>query len=320
MIRRIPFWKLQSVGNDFPLVHLADIDAALEFERQEELAKAPEIAPAQVVKECSVTPDQALPDPGKATEFLGRLSIAICDRHFGVGGDGLLAMGMEGEAVRLRMFNPDGTEDFCGNGIRCAAVHAHAMGWVGSDFTIKHLDREVPTHIGEGQVSTVIGIADYDPKKVPHTGFGEIFNRTVWSGMDGGQPLSLFGSALTTGSTHVVIPTTALPDQEIFESVSAKIEVDPQFPDRTSVIWSKEVAPNQLELMIWERGVGETLGCGTGSSAAAADYLRRKGRGGTVEIKSKGGTLQVEMSDWTAPIQISGTAEQVYRGEFAFKA
>jgi diaminopimelate epimerase len=324
VIRRIPFRKLQSIGNDFPLVHLADVESAIEFERQERLAKTPEIAPVQAVKECSVTPDQAVPahteaNPEDTTAFLARLAVSMCDRHFGVGGDGLLAVGMEGEAVRLRMFNPDGTEDFCGNGIRCAAVHAHAMGWVGSDFVIKHLDRDVKTHVGDGQVATTLGHADYDPEKVPHKGFGELFNRTVWSGMDGGQPLSLFGSALTTGSTHVVIPTTSLPDQETFESVSRQIEVDPQFPNRTSVIWSKEAATDKLELLIWERGVGETFGCGTGSSAAAADYLRRKGRGGTVEIVSKGGSLKIEMENWAAPITVYGVAEQVFKGEFILR-
>ncbi len=128
--------------------------------------------------------------------------------------------------------------------------------------------------------------------------------------------MSLFGSALTTGSTHVVIPTAALPDDDSFRSVSPKIENDPQFPQRTSVIWSQEIEPMRLRLRIWERGVGETQGCGTGSAAAAVDYLRRKGKGGAVEVENPGGTLRVSMPSWDGPIEVEGVAEAVYSGEY----
>jgi diaminopimelate epimerase len=224
---------------------------------------------------------------------------------------------MEEGDVRLRMFNPDGTEDFCGNGLRCAAWHAHLQGWIGKVCTLRHLEQKVPTTIGEdGQVSTIIGSADYDPEKVPHTYFGELFNQTVWSGMDTGMPLSLFGSALTTGSTHVVIPTYSLPDDDSFKSVSSKVEIAPQYPKRASVIWRQEVEPMKLKIRIWERGVGETFGCGTGSAAATADYLRQKQKGGRVEVQNPGGVLYVSMDSWSAPITVEGKAEQVYSGEF----
>lgn len=308
-MQKIPFWKLQAIGNDFPLVHLEDIRNAVNFAAQTEPA-VPEAAPTAALQP---------PAADAVTGYLSELAIAICDRRFGIGGDGILAVGMEGEALRLRMFNPDGTEDFCGNGIRCAAVHAHAIGWVGNTFTVLHLDRQIPTEIGEGRVRTTLGSADYHPERVPTKAYGELFNTTVWSGIDSGQPLSLFGSALTTGSTHTVIPTSSLPDDESFAAISPKIEHDPMFPDRTSVIWSQEVAPNHLKIRIWERGVGETLGCGTGATAATADYLRRKGRGGTVAVESKGGTLQISASSWFEPLTIEGTAEQVFHGHYRFR-
>jgi diaminopimelate epimerase len=183
---------------------------------------------------------------------------------------------------------------------------------------VKHLDKEIAcTIIGE-TVRTEIGSASYDPEQVPTTGIGELFNGNVWSGMDSGMPLSLPGSALTTGSTHVIIPTYALPDDDSFKSVSPKIEVDSKFPQRASVIWSQEIEPMKLKIRIWERGVGETLGCGTGSAAAAVDYLRRKQKGGKVEVQNPGGVVSVSMDNWSAPITIEGTAEQVYSGEFLF--
>lgn len=273
----LPFWKVQSIGNDFPLIHLEDA-VRLNLD-------------------------------------LTKLSIELSERHRGIGGDGLLVVSMEGADVRLRMFNPDGTEDFCGNGIRCAADHAFREGWVNKKFNVLHQDRVVPCEVEENQIKSVIGIADYTPENVPVIG-PERFNTTIWSGMDGGMPLSLFGSTVTTGSTHTIIPTSTLPDDESFVSVSAKIEYDPQFPKRTSVIWVRELEPDHLAIRIWERGVGETMGCGTGSSAAVADYLRRKGRGGSVTVNNPGGKLVVRAEAWNAPLEVIGAATEVFRGIF----
>jgi diaminopimelate epimerase len=283
---RLPFWKVESIGNDFPLLHLSD------------------------VQELSTS------GAGSVDFLLTSLAIKMSDRKFGVGGDGLLVLDKTEAGLTLRMFNPDGSEDFCGNGLRSAAWHAHLLGWVGFDFQISHLGRNVPVTIRGDEISTMIGAASYAPDDVPTTAMGEMFNTTIWSGMDAGMPLSVPGSALTTGSTHVVIPTYAIPDDDTFRSVSAKIEVDPMYPQKTSVIWAREIEPMKLEVRIWERAVGETLGCGTGSSAAAANYLRMKQKGGTVQVQNPGGSLEVSMERWDAPITLVGKAEQVYSGEY----
>jgi len=280
----VQFWKVESIGNDFVLIHLSDLENV-------------EGAPS-------------------ADFQLASLAVQMCDRKFGIGGDGLLAVEKSDTGIVLRMFNPDGTEDFCGNGIRCAALHAQQEGWVATSFTVTHLGREVAVQIGDdGCIATTLPPASYDPDKVPLIG-RRIFNETVWSGMDSGMPLSLFGSGLTTGSTHVIIPTAQLPDDDTFQSVSPKIEHDEKFPERTSVIWSQEIESNVLQIRIWERGVGETLGCGTGSAAAAIDYLRRKNRGGRVEVRNPGGTVFVTAETWESPILIEGSAHVVYKGRF----
>ena len=299
---RIPFWKLQSIGNDFPLVHLTDLRDLLargEAERGE-AGRAP-------AAECFVAPDAGATD---LDGLLARLSVAMADRRFGVGGDGLLAAERIGEGrVLLRMFNPDGTEDFCGNGLRCAAVHAHARGWVGDAFVIEHLGRDVPVRIGGGEVATRLGGATYEPAQVPVLG-GEIFRAPL--------PGGRIGSALSTGTTHTILPVDELPDDEAFFAESPLLESDPLFPDRTSVMWTQTVAPDHLRLRIWERGVGETQGCGTGSTAAAVDYLRAAGRGGRVRVDNPGGTVFVTWEPTANETTVEGVAEIVYSGEYRF--
>jgi len=282
MPENVPFWKVESIGNDFVLVNAEDVT---------------KLAPKNV------------------DGFLARLANLACERRFGIGSDGLLVVSRTSSGLHLRMFNPDGTEDFCGNGLRCAARHGFAQGWVSGQFSIDHLGQRVEAEVVDDViVRTVLGAAQYSPEKVPVKGNAELFNTTVWSGMVDGQPLSLFGSALTTGSTHVIIKTATLPDDDSFRSISAAIENDPMFPERTSVIWVKMERPMVLAVRIWERGAGETFGCGTGSAAAAADYLRRTGQGGSVTVINPGGDLSISAKAWNEPLTVQGSATTIYQG------
>ena len=223
-----------------------------------------------------------------------------------------MAVGKEGSDLRLRMFNPDGTEDFCGNGLRCAALHAQGQGWVGAQFAIRHLDRLVPTQIAGDLIRTELGPASYLPEDIPvqfEQDRDNTFDRVVWQD----SSRSIRGSVLTTGSTHTIIPGP-LPDDATIDDLGPKIENAPQFPTRTSVMWVETLAPMVLQIRIWERSVGETQGCGTGSSAAAVDYLRRLGRGGTVEVRNPGGTVWVTAEAWNAPVSVKGEAREVFAG------
>lgn len=299
---RIPFWKLQSIGNDFPLIHISDVER---FLAQSEAERA-QVEP-RADSECFVEPDAGATD---VDGMLMRLAIAMADRRFGIGGDGLLAAKpLSHNRVLLRMFNPDGTEDFCGNGLRCAAVHAHAHGWVGESFTIDHLGREVPVTLGNAEVRTVLGGATYEPAQVPlRPGSGECFRCPL--------PGGRFGSVLSTGTTHTIVWVDELPNDEAFFAESPKLEIDPLFPERTSVMWTRVVAPDHLQMRIWERGVGETQGCGTGSTAAAVDYLRGENRASRVRVDNPGGTVYVAWDPDTNVTAIEGTAELVYHGEY----
>lgn len=264
------FSKVQSIGNDFVLLSTPEVG-----ERAwDELAKS------------------------------------LCARHFGVGSDGLLVVSPSGEGqIDLRMFNPDGTEDFCGNGLRCAAVYAVEQRWVGDSFAIRHGGQSVPTSVQATSVRTVLGTASFEADRVPC--------REPWfrRSLDfDGETLLL--SSLTTGSTHTIVEVDELPETPHFKRVSQALEHHANFPERTSVIWMRVDDPTSLTIRIWERGAGETMGCGTGSSAAAVLHARNTGFIGTVDVHNPGGTVQVELAEgWAGPIAVTGAARVVFEGE-----
>ncbi|RYG47269.1 hypothetical protein EON79_07825 [bacterium] len=212
------FWKVQAIGNDFPLIRLEDADTA----------------------------------------ELPALAIAMADRRY--------------------------------------------------TFAIRHLERTVAVSIDGARVATVLGKASYVPADVPHTASGELFDTEIVPGHR--------GSALTTGSTHTILWMEELPLSPAFEMESEALENDLRFPLRTSVIWTRQDDEDAISIRIWERGVGETLGCGSGSTAAAADLMRRRGRGGRIEVRNRGGSVSVSAESWDAPLTIEGTAETVYSGLF----
>ncbi len=280
----ISFTKVESVGNDFVLVDLDGLRA-----------NGLEVGIG-----------------GAQTRLLSELARHACERRFSVGADGLLTMEIEGpDRLHMRMFNPDGTEDFCGNGLRCVAWEAFRKGVVGNTFEILHRDLLIPAHVDRDEtVEVELPPASFDPMRVPHLFGGELFESAIHVGHD---VLSL--SCLTTGSTHTVMFVPELPNDARFLAVSQTLEYHPQFPDRTSVIWVREASHRELHVRIWERGAGETMGCGTGSSAAAVVQARRRGLQGDLEVVNPGGTVSVTLADWNQAIHVRSKAKTVYHGE-----
>lgn len=276
------FWKLQSVGNDFVLVHEDEVSAA------------------------TADLDRAYED----------LAIRVSRRRFGVGSDGLLAVSpVDAARIRLRMFNPDGTEDFCGNGLRCAAKHAFDQGWVGRRFWIEHLGRRVEAEVDRaGEVAVRLDSATFEPEAVPLAeGLGELFQAPIEV-----EGESLTVSSLSTGSTHTVIVVDELPDTERFQRVSASLETDGRYPARTSVIWAQPEGDRALRLRIWERGAGETLGCGTGSTAAAVVWARMNLSSGAFSVHNPGGLITAYLERWDAPVLLRSSVDFVFSGRLAW--
>jgi diaminopimelate epimerase len=270
-MREIPFTKTQSVGNDFILINADDC--------------------------------QGLDLPALAQD--------LCIRRFRVGSDGLLVVGPSKEPgieISMKMFNPDGSEDFCGNGLRCAANHAVRMGWAKDSFTILQHGLTSRVSVEDGFVKAEMPAAEFHAGAIPVLA-DDPSNHLVDISLHGVK-----GTAISTGSTHFVVPVDELPDGQQFYETSSLIENDPLFPERTSVIWTKDAGGGHLQIRIWERGAGETLGCGTGAAAAAIVWRKLYGAGADIKVESKGGTLEFEVLDAAKPYLVSSRPEVVFTG------
>jgi diaminopimelate epimerase len=221
---------------------------------------------------------------------------ALCARHVGVGADGLLvALPAEDAHLRMRMFNPDGSEDDCGNGLRCLALYARLRRLAPADeFVIRtlsglkrvwvHGDHPAPEAAAE--VTADLGRALLTPADLPALAPDPPLDYVLDAGGE-----SLTASTVFTGSTHTVVFET--PEDARFHRLSPLIEQHPAFPERTSVLWAEVTGPETARVRIWERGVGETLACGTGAAAVAV-VAHLTGRAGpSVAVSSRGGVLRV---------------------------
>jgi len=120
-------------------------------------------------------------------------------------------------------------------------------------------------------------------------------------------------TSLSTGTTHSVIFVDALPADDRFFRLSSALEHHALFPERTSVMWARRADSGTVEIRIWERGAGETWGCGTGACAAAVASIIRGIAESPVTVRSKGGSLNVEWSEGEA-MRLTGPAEYVFEG------
>lgn len=243
-----------------------------------------------------------------------RFAPELCHRHFGAGADGILVtLPSRTGAIRMRMYNPDGTEDDCGNGLRCLALYARHHGLVSDDrFQVETLSGLKDVLVGKGerdaQVTVRMGRPQLAPAAIPAQFEGaNVLGRVL--GVDG-ETLEIH--SLFTGTAHTVIFET--PDEARFQRLSPRIETHDLFPERTSVLWT-ETEGNGARVRIWERGVGETLACGTGAAAVAvASYLAGR-TGPQVAVRSRGGVLKVEIGA-DLSLTLTGPAAFVFEGHW----
>ena len=247
------------------------------------------------------------------------LARAVSDRHFGIGGDGLiLIMPSKTADLRMRIFNADGSEaEMCGNGIRCLAKYAYDHGICKS--------REVRVETGAGVKLVTLqvrggraagarvdmGAPDLHRGAIPMRGRPDEIAVNV--------PLKALGkrylaTCVSMGNPHCVIFTRNL-DAVPLEQIAPVIERMPLFPRRTNVHFAQVVNRSEIKVRTWERGTGATLACGTGTGASvvAAATTRRTGR--RVKARVPGGVLMIDWSD-SGRVLMTGPAVEVFSGEW----
>ena len=250
---------------------------------------------------------------------IARLAQLLCIRRFGVGADGLLTLEPSDVAdARMRMWNPDGTPDMCGNGLRCVAELAHKLGHIQKEnFSIETIAgvRQIEK-LRDGRIRTAMGVPQWAPAIVPIDAATPLVNGQIEVG---GEVLRNV-SALSTGSTHTVIFRDTQLSEAEFQTLSPQLENHPLFPARTSVMWAiaDESAPDgadKFKIRIWERGAGETLACGTGACAVGVAAIATGRAHGPIRVESRGGELEVEWNESDGEIALTGRATYVYAGE-----
>jgi diaminopimelate epimerase len=237
-----------------------------------------------------------LPDGEPSAEFVR----ALCDRHTGIGADGLLVLAPPDEpgfVARLRIFNADGSEaELSGNGAREAIMYLRRAGWTDArQFSIQTAAGEIrPTILSDRTCRVDMGRA-----VLHHEGElqGRRFQHLVI-----GNPQTVFAVADLDALEALDLATFGPP-----------IESDPQFPQRTNVSWFAVVDARTIRARIFERGVGETASSGTGACGAAIVHVVRGGDS-PVTVKLDGGDLEVEVGD-DLHVDLTGWAVPVYKGE-----
>jgi diaminopimelate epimerase len=239
----------------------------------------------------------------------------LCDRRFGVGGDGvILALPpQQGGELRMRIFNADGSEpEMCGNGIRCLARFlADSDGDTpGRRWQVETLaGRIVPELQPDGTVRVDMGAPFLDPEDVPTTlAVGE-------AGIPQGQ-LQVEGQTLAVGAAgmgnpHVVIPVDDVTAVDL-ERLGAALEVHPAFPARTNVHFVQALTPSHLVMRVWERGAGPTLACGTGACAALVVCHRLGLAERRARLDLPGGALWIDWDEASGHLFMTGPAEAVF--------
>jgi diaminopimelate epimerase len=272
---RVEFSKWHGLGNDYVIVAAADIPF-------------------------DMTPKRAA---------------ALCDRHFGIGADGILLWSAaDGDGFRLDIFNPDGSKaEMCGNGIRMLARYLVDRGYT-TDTTLSiatsagtiaptvHSDGQVRVHMGKAKLGG-LGIIGYEGDR----GKSEAID--VKLEIAGKEYEFTF---VNMGNPHCVIETQNLDDIDL-EFLGRSMENHWLFPNRTNVEFMKIIGASEVAMRVWERGVGETSACGTGACAVAVAAYRTRGVESPVTVHLPGGDLYIEVNP-QMEVYMTGPAEEIYSG------
>jgi diaminopimelate epimerase len=254
------------------------------------------------------------PFPADPAELARRLS----DRHFGIGGDGLILIcPSEVADARMRMFNADGSEaEMCGNGVRCVAKYVY-------DHHIAHKEN-LRIETGRGVLTLELEV-EADKARRVRVDMGEpILQAALIPTTLPGDPvvdreLALDGRSLrvtcvSMGNPHCVTYVDRLTDDWVL-GAGPRIETDPHFPKRVNAEFVQVVSAGEIRMRVWERGSGETLACGTGACAVCVAGVLTGRTGRRLMAHLPGGDLELEWAE-NNHVFLTGPAVEVFSGDW----
>lgn len=272
--------------------------------------------------------DETMHGPQLDEADLPRAARALCDRHTGIGADGLLLLTKEGARPRMRIVNADGSAaQMCGNGVRCIA--RHLCDWHGAEEDQLTLltDRgelSIMIHREEGAFARAtidMGAPILSAKDVPVTipegcaGILEVplplLTSDAWKESAG---LSRTLSAVSMGNPHAVIECADVSKIPL-ASAGSEIERAPMFPERTNVHFVQVIDRSRVRIVTWERGAGATLACGTGACAVVVALNLRGRIEPRAHVEVPGGELLIQWRASDSHVLMTGPATFVFEGE-----
>ena len=254
---------------------------------------------------------------------LGNFARRICNRHYGAGGDGIAIIARadhEDADFNCRIFNPDGSEaGLSGNGTRCAVAYLHYKKlWnkeelrLSTKTGLKRYFLKGEAGPGKFLFESELGQPKFDTGSIPMSITPPLDKVVNYPLVVNDESFSV--TAMQMGNPNCCIFLDDF-DALNWRAIGKAIEVHPQFPDRTNVVFVRPVERDFIELRIWERGVGETTASGTCSCAGAVAAMVNDRADRDVRVSMEGGEVRIR---WRADneVVITGTAEVVYSGEW----
>ena len=245
------------------------------------------------------------------------LSVRLSDRHFGIGGDGIILICPSDVAdARMRMSNADGSEgNMCGNGTRCIGKFMYDNGMVSKpEMTLETLSgiKLLKFQIEDGKVANVtvdMGAAILNPAEIPTRFEGE---QAVSVPLEAnGETYSV--TCVSMGNPHCVLFVDEVDSLDL-EKIGPAFENHPMFPERTNTEFVRVIDDHTLQMRVWERGSGETWACGTGACAVAVaavlNGICKKNE--DILIHLRGGDLTIRYTD--EAVFLTGSATKVFEG------
>ena len=254
---------------------------------------------------------------------LGEFARRICNRHYGAGADGIAIIGkLKGDEADFscRIFNPDGSEaGLSGNGTRCAVAYLYYKGvWTEDELLLRtrtglkrYLLRGQPAP-GKFLFESELGEPKFDTQSIPMSITPPRDDVIRYPLPVNGVPIMI--TAMQMGNPNCCIFVDDF-DELNWRQIGKAIEVHPQFPDRTNVVFVKVLGRDLIELRIWERGVGETTASGTCSCAGAVAAMVNEKANRDVRVVMEGGDVRIKWRT-DGQVVITGTAEVVYSGKW----